>query len=187
LSFDADPIVEARLGLYLEEVQRWGSRTNLVGSISSEALAIHLGDSLAVVPRLRMGTRVVDLGSGAGFPGLPVAIARPDLEVVLVEIRERRVHFLRHVTRALGLSCQVWRRSAFEPTEDGFDGVLVRAFAPPGRAVPVGRRWARPGGEVWLWTTAKIPVELHEVGSVSLGTRGRIARFLVPDVPRGTC
>ena len=144
-------------------------------------------DSLAAAAVLPASTRVVDLGSGAGFPGVPVAIARPDLEVVLVEIRERRVHFLRHVTRTLALPCEVWRRSVDDPGETPFDAVLVRALAPPERALPVAQRWVGPEGEVWLWTrVVELPPEFEEVGSVPLGAQGRIARVRLASVPRGT-
>jgi 16S rRNA (guanine527-N7)-methyltransferase len=186
LSSEADPRTQARLGRYLEEVRRWGARTNLVGSTDAGALEAHLADSLAVSPFLEEGQRVVDLGSGAGFPGVPLAIVRPGLRIVLVEIRERRVHFLRHVVRALDLGCEVWRRSAFDPPDEGFAAVLVRAFATPDRALPVAERWARSGGDVWLWTTAEIPDGFHEVEAVPLGPRGRIARVPVQSVPRGT-
>ena len=74
---------------FLAELARWAPRTNLVGSSEPAALARHVEDSLAVAGYLPDGARVVDLGSGAGFPGIPIAIARPDLLVTLVEIRER--------------------------------------------------------------------------------------------------
>ena len=59
----------------------------------------HVEDSLAAADCLPEGSEIVDLGSGAGFPGVPLALSRPDLRVTLVEIRERRVNFLRHVVR----------------------------------------------------------------------------------------
>jgi 16S rRNA (guanine527-N7)-methyltransferase len=160
---------------------------NLVGSTTAEALRTHVEDSLAAARTLPTSARIVDLGSGAGFPGVPIAIARPDLEVVLVEIRERKVSFLRHVTRTLGLHCEVWRRSVEDPGDESFDAVLVRALAAPDRALPAAGRWAGANGEVWLWTrVAELPPAFEEIGSVSLGARGRIARLRLAGVPRGT-
>lgn len=123
------------------------------------------------------------MGSGAGFPGIPIAIARPDLEVVLVERRERRVHFLRHVVRTLGLSCAV-RRASIEAPPDGplFDAVLMRGVAPARDALRMARGWAAPGGELWLWTREAAIEESEEIGSIPLGSGGRIARLRPRDV-----
>lgn len=156
---------------------------NLVGSTADEALRVHVEDSLAAGDALPNGARTADLGSGAGFPGIPVAIARPDLEIVLVEIRERRVHFLRHIVRDLELGCEVWRRSIDDAPEVGFDVVLVRALAPAVRALPRAAPWVRERGEIWLWTREpSMPDGFEEVAPILLGERGRIARV----VPRGT-
>src|SRR5262245_44770288 len=103
---------------------------NLVGSTARDELVVHVLDSLAAAEVLPQGARVVDLGSGAGFPGLPLAIERPDLELTLLEIREARVHFLRHVVRLLGLRCSVRRGSIDEPPVEPFDYALLKAVAP---------------------------------------------------------
>ena len=68
---------------------------NLVGSTAPEEIELHIRDSLAAAAQLPAGCALVDLGSGAGFPGIPIALARPDVRVTLVETRERRVSFLR--------------------------------------------------------------------------------------------
>ena len=120
----------------------------------------------------------MDLGSGAGFPGVPIAIARPDLAIVLVEIRERRVHFLRHVVRELGLGVEVLRASIDEAPDVGFDVALVRALAPPERALEMASPWLVSSGQIWIWTKAPIPAGFEEVGAVSLGERGRIAKVI---------
>jgi 16S rRNA (guanine527-N7)-methyltransferase len=145
--------VESGLDLYLRELRRWGERTNLVGSLEPEALRAHLQDALTAAPHLPKGARVVDLGSGAGLPGVPIAVARPDLDVTLVEIRERRVHFLRHVVRTLGIECHVERTRIEDPPEDLFEVALLRAVAPPLEAVALARPWVREAGEIWVWTT----------------------------------
>ena len=65
------------LRLYLEELTRWGARTNLVGSTEPDALRRHVEDSLAAADYLPEGSEIVDLGSGAGFPGVPLALITP--------------------------------------------------------------------------------------------------------------
>jgi 16S rRNA (guanine527-N7)-methyltransferase len=162
---------------------------NLVGSTRPEEVAAHVSDSLAAAPWLPRGARVVDLGTGAGFPGIPILITRPDLDVVLVERREKRVHFLRQVVRVLDLACEV-RRCSIEdgPAPEGrFDFVLLRAVAPAARALDWARPWTRPEGEIWLWTREPaFPDAFVEVGAIPLGERGRIARLLASPVSRGT-
>ena len=166
------------LDRFLEELRRWGERTNLVGSLAPDALRVHVDDSLAAAPHLPEGARVVDLGSGAGFPGVPLAIARPDLEIALVEIRERRVNFLRHVVRTLDLSCEVLRVRIEDPTERRYDFALLRAVAPPAEVIPPARYWLHERGQVWIWSTelaSALPPTPH--APVPLGSRGAIHRL----------
>ena len=168
--------MSAALERYLQEVVRWGSRINLVGSTERAAVERHLADSLAAAPFLPRGRRIVDLGSGAGFPGVPLAIARPDLDVTLVEIRERRVHFLRHIRRTLGLPVQILRQRMETPPPAEFDFALLRAVAPLGRSAALGRPWLGEAGEVWVWSggDAKAPESL---GRIPLRTGGCIWRM----------
>ena len=166
------------LDRFLEELQGWGEHMNLVGSLAPEALRVHIEDSLAAAPHLSEGARVVDLGSGAGFPGLPLAIARPDLRIALVEIRERRVSFLRHVVRTLDLGCEVLRVRIEDPPELPYDFALLRALAPPSEALPRAWPWIHDRGQVWIWSTepasALPPTPL---APIPLDTRGAIHRL----------
>lgn len=173
---------------YVEELQRWGSRMNLVGSTDPSELRVHLDDSLAAAAALPDGARVVDLGSGAGLPGLPLAIARPDLRMTLVEIRERRVHFLRHVARTLDLDVEI-RRADFEmPPADPFEFALARAVSAPVELLPLARHWVEPEGEIWVWTRLSA-AEAGVPGALLLPLpegRGAILRVPAAAVSRGT-
>ena len=171
---------------YRDELQSRGRRTNLVGSTGPAELDVHIEDSLAAGPLLARHARVVDLGSGAGFPGLPLAIVRPDVSMTLVEIRERRVHFLRHVVRTLSLDCQVLRHSIDDPAPSLFDVALLRAVAPPIEAVPRAAPWVHAEGEIWIWTTAEpasLPWPL--AGSAS-AARGAVLCIKAAAVSRAT-
>lgn len=182
------PAHEADLGRYIDELRRWGQRTNLVGSTSPEALARHVDESLRGAAVLSAGARVVDLGSGAGLPGIPVAIARRDLDVTLVEIRERRFHFLRHVVRTLDLGhCRVERTRIEEPPPELFDVALMRAVAPVGRALPMARPWVRDEGEIWIWARER-PSEAPSGAGPDIPLEGGriILRAHAHAVPRGT-
>ncbi len=179
----ADP-----LDLYLEELRRWGARTNLVGSTSPGALARHVDDSLAAAEHLPSGARVVDLGSGAGFPGVPLALRRPDLSMHLVEIRERRVNFLRHVVRKLDLQrVTVLRQRIEDPPRGAYTYALVRAVAAPTESARLALPWVSPEGQIWIWVSSRQPrpweVQLDEI---PLASGGNILRIHVAEVSRGT-
>ena len=165
-----------KLAQYLEELRIWASRTNLVGSTEDAALRRHVDDSLAAATYLPDGSRVVDLGSGAGFPGIPLAIQRPDLDLLLVEIRERRVHFLRHVVRSLGLGCEIRRQRIESAPPARFAFVLLRAVAPPEISMTLAQPWVEPDGEIWIWAGSRGAAP-EPSSMIELASGGRILRF----------
>jgi 16S rRNA (guanine527-N7)-methyltransferase len=93
---------------HYEELRRWNPRLSLVGpGTAAEIVSRHYGESLAAVPLIGPDDRtLVDFGSGAGFPGLVLAAARPEVATTLVEAREKKCTFLRTVARICGLSCR---------------------------------------------------------------------------------
>ncbi|MEW6218807.1 MAG: 16S rRNA (guanine(527)-N(7))-methyltransferase RsmG [Thermodesulfobacteriota bacterium] len=112
LGVSLPPAALPLLTMYLAELKRWNRRVDLVAPAPDPVLlASHFLDSLTLVPVLRglpEPPSLLDLGSGAGFPGLVAKIAWPELAVLLVEPRRKRVSFLRHVIRTLDLAgCQV--------------------------------------------------------------------------------
>jgi 16S rRNA (guanine527-N7)-methyltransferase len=182
LSRQADP--DAAIAEYVRELARWGERMNLVGSTDSTAISRHVADALEAVPHLSQGISVVDLGSGAGFPGLPIAIARRDLRVSLVEIREKRIAFLRHIVRMLDLDVEVRRESIEVAPVDVFDVALLRAVAAPERSLGLARPWVRDEGEIWIW--AGSGVSLPGARPIALASGGAILRVPAAVFSRGT-
>ena len=179
-----DTALDAKIAEFLRELARWGDRMNLVGSTDPAAMARHVEDSLAAVPHLGAGARVVDLGSGAGFPGLPIAIARRDLRLTLVEIREKRIAFLRHVVRTLELDVEIRRESIEAPPDARFDVALLRAVAPPERSLELARPWVNDAGQVWIWVGSG--VELPGARAIALTSGGAILRTPAAAISRGT-
>jgi len=106
-SFDVElsPLQARAFRDYLSLLSFWGARLNLT-AIHDEELVIrrHFIDSLSVVPLLSRDGGLLDIGSGAGFPGIPIKLAVPDKPVYLVEPRRKRANFLRHVARELKLT-----------------------------------------------------------------------------------
>jgi 16S rRNA (guanine527-N7)-methyltransferase len=126
----ADGQVAALMG-HVDLIRRWAGSYNLVSRGDLDALIErHVLDSLAVLPWLE-GDRLLDVGSGAGFPGLPLAIARPDLAVSLLDSSGKRTRFLRQAVRSLdaaNVEVIEARVEQFVP-ERAFSTVVSRAFS----------------------------------------------------------
>lgn len=137
-----------RLATLLLELERWGRRVNLTAMREPSAMvAGHLLDSLAARPFLR-GRRLLDVGCGAGFPGLPLAIAEPGLEVVLLDSSGKKIAFVRHIIAALDLDnahAVQARAEDYSPPEP-FDTVIARAFAGIPKIVAVAGHLVSRGG-----------------------------------------
>ena len=148
---------------HYEELRRWSTRLSLIGpGTAAEVMERHFGESLAALPHLpEVAARLVDLGSGAGFPGLVLAAARPGWAVTLVEAQERKWAFLQAVARRAGLSCRCLnaRVAALLPPgfPDAYEVVTVRALRlpPPTLAAIVER--LTPRGRLLLWAGTEAP------------------------------
>jgi 16S rRNA (guanine527-N7)-methyltransferase len=134
-----DAAARVRIDAYLDEVERFNQRINLTTVPRDQAWDRHIVDSLTLleIAEPARGERVVDVGSGAGIPGIPFALLRPDLELTLVEADRRRAGFLTHVAGLLVLgSVRVVpeRAETFGHSAEGrerFDLAVSRATAPP--------------------------------------------------------
>jgi 16S rRNA (guanine527-N7)-methyltransferase len=137
-----------RIAVYLDELVTWNRRTDLTAARSAEELVdLTLPDAAVIVE----GTReleadvrsFVDVGAGAGAPGLVVSVLRPEWRGVLVEPRGRRVAFLRTVIGRLGLPVRVERGRSEDLTQAAWDVGMSRATLPPPRWLAEGTRLAR--------------------------------------------
>ncbi len=120
--------------LYLVELKAWNQKINLTSLKDDKSIIIdHFIDSLSVVPYLPTTGRLLDVGSGAGFPGVPIKIARPEIDVTLLESKRKKINFLKQVILLLNLSHTTvlhGRIESFVPRESMllFDIIIARAF-----------------------------------------------------------
>ena len=134
LGVSLSPDCASRLEAYFLILQKWSKTMRLVGSGDSESLLRHILDSLAPTRLDLPELPFVDIGSGAGFPGLPLAALHPLRPVFLVESRLRRAAFLKEAARAMELPEVQVLASRFEVTELPSDVLAMsRAVAPPPR------------------------------------------------------
>ena len=121
-----------RLLTLLDELARWNRTYNLTAiSTPAEMLTHHLLDSLAIQSDLQ-GTRIADVGTGAGFPGLPLAVCNPARHFTLIDSTAKKIRFVSHAAQALGLTnvTAVHARAQSLRPEAPFDTVVARALAP---------------------------------------------------------
>ena len=115
---------------YLSLLDTWNRAYNLTAVKQEERVGRHVLDSLAILPWVR-GPRLLDVGTGAGLPGIPLALARPDMTVVLLDSNGKKTRFLHEVKRALSLNnveIVQSRAENYHPSQ-GFDTVVSRALS----------------------------------------------------------
>jgi 16S rRNA (guanine527-N7)-methyltransferase len=133
LSTPSDPALYTQLSLYLDLLLRWNARTNLTAIRDPEEIVRrHFGESLFAASHLGLlltpTATLLDFGSGAGFPGLPIQLLLPDLRITLAESQGKKATFLREATRTLGLPTEIWAaRVETMPPDRRFNAVTMRA------------------------------------------------------------
>jgi 16S rRNA (guanine527-N7)-methyltransferase len=151
---------------YLALLVRWNAAYNLTAIRDiDEMLARHLLDSLAIAPHLSE-RRIADLGTGAGLPGIPLAIADPSLAVVLVESNGKKARFLREAQRRLALVNVEVREARAESGRPGeVDAVVARALAALPELAKLAGHWVGPGGRLYAMKGPGYQEELRDTGS----------------------
>jgi 16S rRNA (guanine527-N7)-methyltransferase len=133
---DLDEKAVEGFDLYLGELLRWNQKINLTAIRTEKGIVLkHFLDSLSVAPHLSKISSLLDIGSGAGFPGIPLKMIRPSLEVTLIDSVRKKVDFQRHIIRTLGLKGidtihgRVQDKEILQSTGGRFDAVISRAFS----------------------------------------------------------
>jgi len=157
----------AQLSAYLRMLEKWNTAYNLTAIKDPlEMVGLHILDSLAIYPHLR-GDRFIDVGTGAGLPGMVLAIQNPDIFVTLLDSNGKKTRFLSQVKLQLGLkNIEVVhsRVDAYSP-EQGFDGVLSRAFASLKDMTDNAAHLVAEGGRFWAMKGRYPQQEIDELDS----------------------
>ncbi len=150
----SDETMQAEM-TFLDELLRWNQQINLTSIKNREdAIEKHLIDSLLLLPYLHDAKSIIDLGSGGGLPGIPLAIASPSLQVVSIDSVGKKINFQRHIKRLLSLDNLNILKSRAENLDqttlegESFDVVIARAFAPLETILEYAAPWLKPGGMV---------------------------------------
>lgn len=185
MRLDLPPGAQATLLGYLELLAKWNRTYNLTAVRDpADMVSRHLLDSLAVLPFVR-GKSVADLGSGAGLPGIPLAIARPGLTVTLVESNGKKTRFLREAARSLPLPNVRVFDARVEIVGGLFDTVTSRAFASLRDTLLWGGHLLAPGGHL---LALKGRSDANELAAVPAGFRVEaVHALMVPGVTGERC
>jgi 16S rRNA (guanine527-N7)-methyltransferase len=151
-----DGVLAGRFEDYLSLLLRWNTRVNLTAIRDEEGiLRRHFVESIASARALPPGiATLLDFGSGAGFPGIPIALCRPEIAVTLAESQGKKAAFLSEALRVLGVAATVHSGRA-EVLRNVFDCITMRAVEKMELAVQAAARLVRPGGWLALMITSK--------------------------------
>ncbi|MEW6432148.1 MAG: 16S rRNA (guanine(527)-N(7))-methyltransferase RsmG [Myxococcota bacterium] len=195
LGVEVSPEGVGRLLAYQAELLKWNARVNLTAITDpGEAAEKHLVDSLSVVPEVQGATDLLDLGAGAGLPGIPLAVALPALKATLVDAVEKKVAFVKAGAVKAGVAGRVravHARAQGRPEEETLPRasvVISRAFMDVGPFLQLAKAYLAPGGRVVAMLGRAPPDdELWRVASAAGFMLGGVRRFALPfsGAPRG--
>lgn len=175
MQLDLPSDAQEKLLAYIDLLAKWNRAYNLTAVRDPEDMvARHLLDSLAVLPFVHGGS-LADLGSGAGLPGIPLAIARPDIGVTLVESNGKKARFLREAARSLPLPNARVFEARVQTVTGRFDTVTCRAFASLRDMLHWGGHLLAPGGR---WLALKGRSDMSERTAIPAGFEVRSVHAL---------
>ena len=175
--------------LYLQELLDWNRRVNLTAITDPAEIVIkHFVDSLTPLPYLGSSTSLLDVGSGAGFPGIPLKIAAPDLRLCLVDSGRKKVSFLKHVIRTLELGDAMAVHSRIEnlpEAEPPFQIVVSRAFRRLEPLLNLVSPLLAPGCTLIAMLGPATPEDQERFQDLASAHGLHLARFVPLELPRG--
>ncbi len=178
-------MTDDRFELLLDELERWNRKVNLTAVRDRDEMrTLHIADSLAARPLLE-GHRILDVGTGPGFPGLPLAIAEPEREFTLIDSNNKKIMFVQHAASLLGLDNVTAVKARAENFAPGqrFDTVIARALASLRRLVEIAGHHVREGG-VFVALKGRYPAE--EIEELPAPWSHEVTELIVPGLEQGS-
>jgi 16S rRNA (guanine527-N7)-methyltransferase len=177
-----------KLGVLIDELERWNGKVNLTAIRDrEEMITAHLLDSLVAAPLLE-GESVLDVGTGPGFPGLPLAIVQPERQFTLLDSNNKKVMFAQHAAGLLDLgnvSVVKARGEDYAPGH-GFDTVIARALAALPRLVEIAGHHVREDG-VFVALKGRYPAEeLEQLEKLEMPWCHVVTELNVPGLEKGS-
>ena len=175
LGIDLSEIQLTQFALYQKELLKWNATINLISEKSSQEITSrHFLDSLTALPFIeKKNARIIDIGSGAGFPGLPLKIASPDLQLYLLETNRKKVSFVKHIIRLLNLTQTFVLHDRVENLlksaawKDFFDILISRAAFKLPEMLPLGAFFLMTGGKLVALKGHDITAEFSQGAAVA--------------------
>ena len=169
----------------LDELERWNRKVNLTAVRDREQMRVlHIADSLVARPLLE-GRRILDVGTGPGFPGLPLAIVEPEREFTLLDSNNKKIRFVEHAAALLGLDNVIAVKARAEDYSPGqrFDTVIARALASLPKLVEIAGHHVREGG-VFVALKGRYPAE--EIEELPAPWSHEVLELDVPGLEKGS-
>jgi len=178
----------AQFDIYKNELLQWNAKTNLISENSSrEIITRHFLDSLTARQFIsKSKARMIDIGSGAGFPGIPLKIVLPDLDLYLLEANRKKVSFLKNIIRLLNLSCthvvhdRVENVVKDDSLKEKFDILISRATFPLSGLIKLGQFFLVPEGEIIALKGPHVDKEIKQYSLVK--NQRKISQLIQYDI-----
>ncbi|KAF0134514.1 MAG: 16S rRNA (guanine527-N7)-methyltransferase [Candidatus Saganbacteria bacterium] len=168
---------DKRFEIYLQELLEWNKKFNLTAVTEPDEIKIrHFEDSLSILQAIEINDqKIADIGSGAGFPGVPLKIVRPNIRLTIIEATKKKTVFLNHLIKALDLKGVeiIWGRAETIKRAD-FDIVLARAVAKLNKLAVYGLHLLKKGGILVAMKQDEVEKELGEAKENIKKSGGRL-------------
>ena len=188
LNIELDEIQLAQFDVYKNELLQWNAKTNLISENSSqEIITRHFLDSLTALQFIQKpNARIIDVGCGAGFPGLPLKIVLPTLALYLLETNRKKISFLKHIIRLLNLTNTFVLHDRVENIiktdlwKEKFDILISRAAFKLSDLLSQGEFFLAPGGKLIALKGPNVDEEYAQCSSII--NQYKIAQFIQHDI-----
>lgn len=153
---------QSEIERYAQILATWGIERGLIGPKEGDRIwDRHIANCIPITTLLSQGSSLLDIGSGAGLPGIVIALARPDIQVTLLEPLQRRINFLEEVVAELGIDIAV-KRGRAESFKGGFNFVTARAVAPLPKLASISWHLVVGGGSLLAMKGESAASELED-------------------------